>query len=32
MVRVDQSAEQLSWNERKKRGITELPRTTNVQH
>jgi hypothetical protein len=32
MVRVDSSTEPLSWNERKERGITELPRTTNVQH
>ena len=29
MVRVDHATEELSWNERKKRGITEAPRSTN---
>jgi dihydropyrimidine dehydrogenase (NAD+) subunit PreA len=32
MVRVDQETEELSWNERKKRGITAPPRTSNAQH
>lgn len=32
MTRVDQATEELSWNERKKRGITALPRTSNTPH
>jgi len=32
MVRIDSNTETLSWNQRKERGITEKPRTSNVEH